>query len=264
MIELKQWNGSNVTPADDAALYSHFDGRSGVFVGCEITLSGSNELNISAGRGLIGGRQFVVEAETVMAELASSGTQSGRLLVRLDLTNTETPIAFVTQAASVLPDLVQDDMTAGGTIYELVLATYKVTTTAVINFETGSAALPALIDGNGNVTLETINTRSLIDIVRRALAQVTDSLAGQYDPITQYPTTTGVFRVASSVPGLPTDSSKIGALLIINGGGTCAHIYVDSAGQPYFAYTASTSTVTVTASPTTWKKPTVASVSAIT
>lgn len=131
MIILKQFNGANVTPADDAALYAHFDRRCGVFAGCEIAHLGANQISISSGRGMVCGRTFAVEAETILATLATSGTQNGRLLVHVDIGNAEAPISFVTQAAATLPDLVQEDLNDGGTVYQLVLATYTVNSTTI-------------------------------------------------------------------------------------------------------------------------------------
>lgn len=131
MIILKQFNGANITPADDAALYAHFDRRCGVFAGCEIAHLGANQISVGSGRGIVCGRTFVIEAETVLATLSTSGTQNGRLLLQIDLGNADAPASFITQAASVLPDLVQEDLNEGGTLYQLVLATYAVNSTTI-------------------------------------------------------------------------------------------------------------------------------------
>lgn len=140
MIILKQFDGANVTPADDAALYAHFDARSGIISGVEIAHLGANQISIGSGRGIVCGRTFVIEAETVLATLSTSGTQNGRLLLQLDLGNADAPASFITQAASVLPDLVQEDLNEGGTLYQLVLATYTVSTTTISDL----AAVPIL------------------------------------------------------------------------------------------------------------------------
>ena len=140
MITLKQFEGAIVTPADDAALYAHFDNRSGILSGMEVTHLGANQISVGGGRGMICGRTFVVEAETILATLTTTGTQNGRLLVQINLGNPDEPIAFMTQTASALPDLVQEDLNAGGTVYQLVLATYTVNTTTISDL----AAVPIL------------------------------------------------------------------------------------------------------------------------
>ena len=146
MINLIQWNGVNVTPADDAALYAHFDPRSGIISGCQVTFLSANQLNITSGRGYICGRQFIVQQEVILATLATSGTMQGRLLVQVDLSNTETPIEFVTQAAATLPDLQQDDLNDGGTVYQLPLATYTVDNITLSNFTALNQTLGSLLD----------------------------------------------------------------------------------------------------------------------
>lgn len=131
MITLKQWDGQNITPADDAAIYAHFDARSGTISGCEVTHLGSNQIRVAAGRGMVCGRQFVTEDTTVLATLADTGTLQGRLIVQVDIGNTEQPIQLITQAAATLPELTQEDLNAGGTVYQLPLATYTVSNVAV-------------------------------------------------------------------------------------------------------------------------------------
>lgn len=147
MITLIQWNGSNVTPADDAALYAHFDGRSGIISGCVPSSLGSNQIAVSSGRGYICGRQFTVQQETILAQVSSSGAEmQGRLLVQIDLANSEQPITFLTQAMASLPDLVQDDLNNGGTVYQLPLATYTIDSVAISDFTVVDQQRPAMTD----------------------------------------------------------------------------------------------------------------------
>lgn len=132
MIKLKQVNGGVVTSLDDALLYSELYTGSGIISGCTVTLTGNNQLNIADGRGVACGRFFTISGdESVLAQLSTSGTMQGRVLVRIDLSNIQSPISIVTQVAETLPDLVQDDLNAGGDAYEIPLATYQVTETAV-------------------------------------------------------------------------------------------------------------------------------------
>lgn len=131
MISLLQFNGSIVTPTDDAVLYNHMLGDSGIIEGVTVTSQGGNVLSVTDGRGVILGRQFVVEAQTVTASLPTSGTANGRLLIQIDMSDTTEPISFITQAAATLPDLVQEDINGSGTVYQFPLATYTCSTTAV-------------------------------------------------------------------------------------------------------------------------------------
>ena len=92
-----------------------------------MTHLGSNQLHIGAGRGIIRGRAFVVEEETILAQLSSGGEIAGRLLIQVDVDNAESPISFITQAEASLPDLTQEDINHDGAVFQLPLATYQVT-----------------------------------------------------------------------------------------------------------------------------------------
>lgn len=125
-VEMKQKAGANVTPKDDALLYDFLIADSGVVEGCVASAIGGTQMKITSGRGVILGRVFVIEAETIQATLpATTETQNGRLLVRINGTTQE--IALVTQAAASLPALQKEDINRGGTLYELELATYRIT-----------------------------------------------------------------------------------------------------------------------------------------
>lgn len=128
MLTLKQFTGSLVTPTDDALFYDFLlSGQCGIFEGCEVTHLGANQLRVSSGRGVILGRIFTVEEETIQAAVSPGGEVDGRLLIRVDMGNEEKPIEFVTQAETPLPELVQEDINRDGSVYELPLAVYKVT-----------------------------------------------------------------------------------------------------------------------------------------
>lgn len=126
MITLKQYAGSIVTPKDDALLCDFIAGATGFVSGCTVTHLGANQLKIAAGWGIIQGRCFAVEEETINANVSTSGTVLGRLLIQIDTSNTETPISFVTQAETTLPDLTQENINGTGNVYQLPVATYSV------------------------------------------------------------------------------------------------------------------------------------------
>jgi hypothetical protein len=144
LIEIKQFDGKTVTPKDDALLYDFLIGGSGIVEGCEVTHLGSNSLLITAGRGVIKGRIFVVTEETILATVSDGGTKQGRLLVKVDVANPTTPISFVTQMAATLPNLVQEDINRDGDVYELPLATYDINEIAVSNLVLSASAAPLI------------------------------------------------------------------------------------------------------------------------
>lgn len=136
MITLKQYDESKISPTDDATLYEFFSsGQNGLTEGCIVTNMGSNQLKISSGRGIICGRVFVIEQETVLAELSSGGEKKGRIYVRIDMDNTEKPIEIKTLANTILPEPVQEDINRDGSVYELPLAEYDVNETQVSNLK---------------------------------------------------------------------------------------------------------------------------------
>ena len=137
MITVYQNNGTTVTPLADARLYQLLSGGAvGVVLGCEVTSLGANQLRVGAGWILILGRCIEVTEETILATTSTSGTVNGRLLLHLDVSNTDTPATWVTQAQTPLPDLVQEDINGSGTIYELPLATYQVDQLQVTELQT--------------------------------------------------------------------------------------------------------------------------------
>ena len=161
MITLLQYNGSNVTPQDDAILYNFIVQDSGVLFGCTVTHLGAGQLQVADGRGIIQGRNFVIEAQTVQATLAESGTLPGRLIIQVDVANSEEPISFVTQAQNPLPDLVQEDINGSGSIFQLPLATYTAEVTQISGLTSvahilGNTILPESKGGTGQSSLDDV------------------------------------------------------------------------------------------------------------
>lgn len=144
-ITLKQWSGSSVAPIDDATLYQHLESRSGIISGCEVTSVGGLQLQIASGYGIICGRVFAIEQETITATVGSD--VNGRLLVVVNTANAQAPISLVTQAAAVLPSLVQEDINGGGSVYQLPLATYTAGQVAITDLQQAFTPLPALSGG---------------------------------------------------------------------------------------------------------------------
>ena len=131
-IALHTVSGGTVAAEDDARLYAKLtNGAGGVVEGGVCTASGGLVVHITAGWGIACGRIFSWDADNITVTGAGSGSVNGRLKVKIDLTDPSDPIAIVSEAASTLPALTQEDLNSSGLIYEIALATYTVSTTAV-------------------------------------------------------------------------------------------------------------------------------------
>lgn len=127
-IVLKQYNGMTVTPRDDAIIYDKIIGQNGIITGCDLTSLGAGQIRISAGRGIIKGRQFVVSETTISVELSNSSNLLGRVYIRMDLSDNENPIKILSETADVLSQLETDEQcNYNDGIYEIELGTYTAT-----------------------------------------------------------------------------------------------------------------------------------------
>lgn len=122
MIELKTFDKSRVNPVDDGVLYNALAGESGILTGCGLTAVGGAQVQIRDGYLILCGRVCKVSQEVLHANLSANGTQEGQLVAAINLSNVENPIKLETR----LPkgELMQGDINAGGTVYELEIATY--------------------------------------------------------------------------------------------------------------------------------------------
>lgn len=119
--------GANVSPAEDARLFKQMFQTDGLFYDAEITARGSSQVYIPALYGIMQGRDFTTDPMNFNVELPNSdGT--GYILVRFD-TTTDTIISIVSELAPYTPTY--EDINAGGTICEMIIATYTATPTQV-------------------------------------------------------------------------------------------------------------------------------------
>lgn len=144
MVTLHTFDGGTVNAINDALLYDFIIGKNGIVTGATVTSASALLLHIDSGWGVIKGRIFSIEDETISATPSTSGTMQGRLILQIDITNTTNPITFVTQAAATLPALQQENINGNGTIYQLPIATYDVNEVAVSNLQ---AAAPIISNG---------------------------------------------------------------------------------------------------------------------
>ncbi len=119
--------GANVSPAEDARLFRQMFQQDGLFNNPEITARGGSQVYIPSLYGILEGRDFTTDPINLNVELPNSdGT--GYILVRFD-TTTDNIISIVSELAPYTP--VYDDINAGGTVCEMILATYTATPTQV-------------------------------------------------------------------------------------------------------------------------------------
>ena len=135
MVTLHTFDGGTVNAINDALLYDFIIGKNGIVTGATVTSASALLLHIDSGWGIIKGRIFSIEDETISVTPSTSGTIQGRLILQIDITNTTNPITFVTQAAATLPALQQEDINGNGTIFQLPIATYDVNEVTVSNLQ---------------------------------------------------------------------------------------------------------------------------------
>ena len=128
-VNIVTYTGKTRTAQHDAMTYDAAIGQSGILYGCEITATG-NTLTVGGGFGIIKGRVFQIEEEAITVPLASSGSQSKCLVLTLDLSNSETPLALSMQNSTY--ELTQDnDANFDTGIYQIKMATFNVTSVEI-------------------------------------------------------------------------------------------------------------------------------------
>ena len=132
-IQLVTYANQTVTPMNDAIIYEKAIDQNGIFYGCNVTVS-SNNVNITGGYGIICGREFTIQSESIAVTLAPSGTLLGRLYVRLDLADADNPIQLLTATGNSLPALEQDaDANYINGVWEMEIATFDVGVSSLSN-----------------------------------------------------------------------------------------------------------------------------------
>lgn len=182
-IQLVTYANQTVTPTNDAIIYEKAVDQNGIFYGCNVTVT-SNNVNITGGYGLVCGREFVINSESIAVTLAPSGTLEGRLYVRLDLADADAPIQLLTATGNTLPPLVQDDDVnyTNGT-YEMELATFTVGVSALSDcVETFDTIIGSAIKGYPSSNYMTIGNFAMCwgyvdipNIAQNSLTTVTPS-----------------------------------------------------------------------------------------
>lgn len=134
-IRLITFSAQTVKAVNDANVYEAALGAGGVKYGCVVTAAASgNTIHITAGNGVLCGRAFEVFETDIQIQLSGAGTLQGRVYLHLDLSNVAEPIQIMTETGSSLtPPIQQEDVNVTNGIYEINLATFDVTTSAITN-----------------------------------------------------------------------------------------------------------------------------------
>jgi len=123
-----------VSSGDDAHIYGILlNGRKGRSAGLEMTF-GVDDIYIATGRFFAANRMIAVSSmETVTTPVVTTGTLYCRLVFELDMSQTNTNTSFeqgafkVLTAATDYPEIIQEDLEAGGNIYQLPFAKFTKT-----------------------------------------------------------------------------------------------------------------------------------------
>lgn len=200
-IVLKTFQGGSVTPQDDAIMQQTAIPGNGIFKGCNISYARGNILRVSPGFGMICGRFFeVYEAEVAVKLADGDEVLEGRIYIHLDLSNADEPIQILTDAKETLPSLEADmDINYNNSVFELELATFKVTSTDVSELTQVFAKIASSGGGGGKSSLS-----------RQTEYQVGDSAESALAPgwVTLLCSTTGVTAITE--PSGYTKITKVG------------------------------------------------------
>lgn len=155
-IVLKTYRGGSVTPQDDAIIHQTVIATNGVFKGCQVSYARGNVLALSQGFGMIKGRFFEVYDTEIPVQLNStSETLQGRIYIHLDLSNADEPIQILTETAPVLGTLGGDeDINYNNTTYDMELATFSVTNTALLDLVQTVSKITGASAGGGASSLQ--------------------------------------------------------------------------------------------------------------
>lgn len=119
--------GQNVSPSDDGRLFDQAF-TDGLFEEATITATGGNTITLSALYGMICGRDFTAEAQTISATLPDSDTATGYVYVEFD-TSSEDIITIGTALAPFTPTY--EDINTNGAVVQMVIAQYEASAVAV-------------------------------------------------------------------------------------------------------------------------------------
>lgn len=137
-----------LTTSDDFAHLQNkwFNGVSGITKGCTVTADADN-VYVAPGYFLISGRLVrIVGTETIPSEVVEVNKYCS-IVFEIDLSKTNSTTVFnqgyfkLLSDTSAYPTLIQEDLDAGGTVYQMEFARFIKTTTSITTFKSRTIPL---------------------------------------------------------------------------------------------------------------------------
>lgn len=172
------------TPSDDAIIRRAIL-ADGILTGCEVSYTGST-LTMTAGQLMICGRQ-VKHPSTQNWAVADATTGFARLVLTIDLTRTSSKDTFeqvvdtVEYASAVdgFADLVQEDINASGTKYQIVAAVVSLTTGGISGIVSQLGQTSAVM-GEKSVIIVTAPTGSTVTCAKGTTVKTATEKNGEW------------------------------------------------------------------------------------
>lgn len=175
--------------------YTFLNHANGITKGCEITHDNDN-IYITDGYFIVFGRFVKIDGtETIVTDEVLSGTKYCRLVFEIDLTKTNTVDTFLQGAFKVLsdistyPTLTQEDLDAGGNIYQLSFCKFTKTSVGIANFVKEVSALEF------SVVFTNTEKEKLAGIAEGAQVNTVTSVAGKTGAVTLTKSDVGLSNV---------------------------------------------------------------------
>ena len=171
MIKGITFDEQDVTAANDGHVRNLFTkGQSGFTQGCMVTHDDDNTY-IASGYMMIKGRQLqVLGTQTIPHETVSSGELYCLLVYQIDLTKTNTSISFqqgsveTLTSASGYPAATQQDIDAGGTLYQWPIAQYHVNPNGIDSYKILASSIDMDWMPKKRFSLDTVSRTLTIDL----------------------------------------------------------------------------------------------------
>lgn len=139
-MRVVRFAGENVSPSDDGRLYDQIF-QNGLFEATTIAPAGGSQINIGPLYGIIRGREFTAEAQTIDAILPTgTGTATGTIYAEIDISKDE-PLSVKTALDPWTAT--NENINVSGVLAQIKIGTYTANPTAVTAASYVSTATPA-------------------------------------------------------------------------------------------------------------------------